>query len=202
MLRFTGVDTSKWVLGAGWEQQVGRDGMIELCCTKVFMVFFVFILQLDVSWDLCVTIDIASFTFLWKSHHISNKKITFLSGRCRGTPHRALLPAPHHAEHAQPISRWKLTNCQLFQQIIILHGWFSKHWNSVMYAHSATRNYRTLIRSSVSRSGIIVLGLVFTYHWGFGMHEEKLKNWGHCSRGWGCEMAENCSEPGKNFPAK
>lgn len=66
----------------------------------------------------------------------------------------------HHIEYTQPLSCWKLTNCQFFQQITILHSLFSKHLNSIMYAHSATRNYRKLIHSSISRSRIIVLGLV------------------------------------------
>lgn len=110
--------------------------------------------------------------------------------------------SPHHTEYIQPLSHWKLTNCQLFPQIIILHSLFSKHLNSIMYAHSVTRNYRKLIHSSISRSRINVLGLVFTCHLSFRMHEEKLKNWGQCSRGLRYEMAENCSEPGKDFPAQ
>lgn len=176
------------------------------------MVFFVFILHLDVNWDLCVTIYIAFFKFLWKSFCKSKTKLLFSLRGWGALPAGSPPPlpvlsetsadSPHHTEYIQPLSCWKLTNCQLFPQIIVLHSLFSKHLNSIMYAHSATRNYRKLIHSSISRSGINVLGLVFTCRLGIRMHEEKLKNWGQCLRSLGCEMAENCSEPGKDFPAQ
>lgn len=149
---------------------------------------------------------------LWKIFRKSKTKLLF---SLRGWGHSPLGPllscpflsetntdSPHHTEYIQPLSCWKLTNCQLFPQIRILHSLFSKHLNSIMYAHSATRNYRKLTHSLISRSWIDVLGLVFTCHLGFRMHEEKLKNWGQCLRGLDCEMAENCSEPGKDFPAQ
>lgn len=192
---------------------VGRDGMIELCCTKLFTVFFVFILQRDVSWDLCVTIHIASFKFLWKSYHISNHRIIFLSERCRRAPRWVLpLPLPHLSEqHCQPTPQSMLSQSAAeswqtasFQQIIILHSLFSKHLNSIMYAHSATRNYRKLIHSSLlnikkrnycSWSGFYI-PLGFQDAW------RETEKWRALFKGLGVWKGSECSGPGKDVPAK
>lgn len=120
---------------------------------------------------------------------------------CSGFP-KAGADSRYHNQDTQPLSCWKLTNCQFFQQITILHSLFSKHLNSIMYAHSATRNYRKLIHSSIPRNRIIVLGLVVY------VLSELQGTWGETVKlramfkGLGALPVENGSEAGEDQAAK
>lgn len=139
-----------------------------LVCTKSFLVSFI------VWYKLGLQFYIACFRFCESPIIASIVKLVFqpwLFWEMKG-PGFPISSTPAHASQMlvlaahttqgfpQPLSHWKLTNCQFFQQITILHSLFPKHLNSIMYAHSARRNYRKLIHSSIPRNRIIVLGLV------------------------------------------
>lgn len=123
MLRFIGVETSEFL------ELDENSRYLEVCCTRVPMVFFVSIFT---SWcklrPMCHTLHsflqvlVKVLLLLWQLDYFSKRLRGTLLSVPRHCPHLCVAgtDSTHHRAYTQPLSRWKLVHCQFFHQIIIL----------------------------------------------------------------------------------